>query len=102
MLSRSLSQLQRLNPGPNELVRLESIWAAAQSCQIPLDKFLKKIEKFEARLGTWNTGTHTRGVATFSRRMQWRLMFKDDVKELQAALGGQVATISLLLITQAV
>jgi hypothetical protein len=34
--------------------------------------------------------------------MQWRLMYKDDVKELQASLGGQVATISMLLMTQAV
>jgi hypothetical protein len=81
-------------------MRLQSIRAAAQSCRIPLERFLKKIEKFEYRLGTWNA--RTKGFATFTRKMQWRLMYKDDVKELQASLGGQIATISMLLITQAV
>jgi len=99
-LSRSLSSLEKLQPGPNEFMRLQSIRAAAQSCRIPLERFLKKIEKFEYRLGTWNA--RTKGFATFTRKMQWRLMYKDDVKELQASLGGQIATTSMLLITQAV
>ena len=52
ILSRSLAQLQKLKPGSNEFLRLESIRAAAQSCQIPLQTFLTKIEKFESRMGT--------------------------------------------------
>ena len=31
--------------------------------------------------------------------MQWRLFFRDDVKNLRAVLGGQVATLNLLLMT---
>jgi hypothetical protein len=34
--------------------------------------------------------------------MQWRLVYKDEVKALRAKLGSHVATISLLLMTQAV
>jgi hypothetical protein len=34
--------------------------------------------------------------------MQWRLAYKDEVKALRTTLGSHVATISLLLITQAV
>jgi hypothetical protein len=34
--------------------------------------------------------------------MQWRLAYKDEVKELRAKLGSHVATINLLLMTQAV
>jgi len=99
-LFRSLSSLEKLQPGLNEFVRLQSIRAAVQSCRFPLERFLKKIEKFEYRLGIWNS--RTKSFATFTRRMQWRLMYKDDVKELQASLGGQIATISMLLMTQAV
>jgi trehalose-6-phosphate synthase len=34
--------------------------------------------------------------------MQWRLAYKDEVKALRTKLGSHVATISLLLMTQAV
>jgi hypothetical protein len=32
--------------------------------------------------------------------MQWRLMYKNDVRDLQATLGGQIAAISMLLMIQ--
>ena len=34
--------------------------------------------------------------------MQWRLVYKDDVKELRMKLGSHVATITLLLMTQTI
>ena len=96
-LRRAISRLEGLKPGNNDSANLESIRAAAQSCKISLNQFLGKIEKFETRLGTWNRDT--KNFATFSRRMQWRLIYHDDVQELQAALGVQVGAMDLMMDT---
>jgi hypothetical protein len=98
ILSGALSRLQSLKSESRELTHLESIRAAALSCQIPLERFLQKIEKFDPCLGIWNS--HLRSVGRFTRRMQWQLMYKDDVRDLQVALGGQIAAISMLLMVQ--
>jgi hypothetical protein len=72
----------------------------ALACQIPLQQFLNKISKFDQRLGITNVGDQRfRG---FHRRIQWRLAYKDEVKALRTKLGSHIATISLLLMTQAV
>ena len=38
----------------------------------------------------------------FPRRIQWRLVFKDDIQELRSTLTSHVATINLILMTQSV
>jgi hypothetical protein len=38
----------------------------------------------------------------FPRRMQWRMLYSNDVRELKSTLGSHVATINLLLLTQTV
>lgn len=99
-LDRALKQLYTLRPAKHELLQLNAIRATALLCQIPLREFLAKISKFDQRLGTWNsTDQRFKG---FHRRMQWRLAYQDDVKELRTKLGSHVATISLLLMTQTV
>lgn len=105
ILSGALSRLQSLKSESRELTHLESIRAAALSCQIPLERFLQKIEKFDPYLGIWHShsrsvGMFTRGMGRFARRIQWQLIYKDDVRDLQVALGGQIATISMLLMVQ--
>jgi hypothetical protein len=68
--------------------------------QRPLQEFLSKISKFEARLGTANVPNNR--FKGFHRRMQWMIMYRDDVKALRLSLGSHVSTISLLLVTQTV
>jgi hypothetical protein len=85
-------------PESRELIHLEAIRAAALSCHIPLERFLEKIEKFNPCLGIWSPQSGSIGRLT--RRMQWRLIYKDDAKDLQGALAGQIATISMLLMIQ--
>ncbi|KAE8445214.1 hypothetical protein EG329_013586 [Mollisiaceae sp. DMI_Dod_QoI] len=99
-LDRALQQLQDLRPSQHELLQLNSIRATALSCARPLQEFLDKIIKFESRLGTFALkNNRSKG---FPRRMQWRMMYKDDVVELRTILGSHVATINLLLMTQTV
>lgn len=77
-----------------------SIRATALACQKPLQDFLAKISKFESRLGTFNAAKNRwKGLP---RKMQFRTMFKEDVKQLRSALASHVATINLLLMTQTV
>lgn len=61
---------------------------------------MDKISKFDSTLSVENARQlRFRG---FPRRMQWRLAYRDDVKELRSKLGSFVATINLLLMTQTV
>ncbi|RYP69646.1 hypothetical protein DL771_006010 [Monosporascus sp. 5C6A] len=99
-LERALRKLQTLKPGKHELLQLTSIRATALACQRPLQNFLAKISKFESRLGAFSTANN--GWKGLPRKLQFRIMFKEDVKELRSALASHVATINLLLMTQAV
>jgi hypothetical protein len=99
-LDRALCQLQTLQPSRHELLQLNSIRATALSCARPLQEFLNKISKFQPTLGT--LATKDNRFKGFPRRMQWRMMYKDDVVELRSILGSHVSTINLLLMTQTV
>jgi hypothetical protein len=99
-LERALHKLQTLRPAKHELFQLTSIRATALACQRLLQGFLDKISKFENSLGTFNFAK--KRLKGLPRRMQFRIMFKEDVKQLRSALVSHVATINLLLMTQAV
>ncbi|KFY46548.1 hypothetical protein V495_02401 [Pseudogymnoascus sp. VKM F-4514 (FW-929)] len=99
-LDRALCQLQTLQPSRHELLQLNSIRATALSCERPLREFLNKISKFQPTMGTFATKDNR--FKGFPRRMQWRMMYKDDVVELRSILGSHVSTINLLLMTQTV
>ncbi|KAF2731099.1 hypothetical protein EJ04DRAFT_514787, partial [Polyplosphaeria fusca] len=76
-LGRALNKLQTLKPAKHELFQLTSIRSTALACQKPLQDFLAKISKFESRLGAFNAADNKwKGLP---RRMQFRIMFKDDV-----------------------
>ncbi|KAL8855919.1 MAG: hypothetical protein Q9178_007433 [Gyalolechia marmorata] len=99
-LNRALCKLQTLKPAKHELFQLTSIRATAVACQRPLQEFLDKVSKFERNLGTFNAVNNKwKGLP---RRMQFRIMFKEDVKKLRSTLTSHVTTINLLLMTQAV
>jgi len=99
-LDRALKQLQRIKPAHHELRRLEGIRALAITCQRPLEEFLAKIEKFEEHLGSWKVKGNR--LSRFGRRLQWSIKYKEDVEELRVKLTPNVATITVLLMTQTV
>ncbi|KAL8833073.1 MAG: hypothetical protein Q9176_008099 [Flavoplaca citrina] len=99
-LDRALCKLQTLKPAKHELFQLTSIRATALACQRPLQDFLDRVSKFESNLGTFNAANNKwRGLP---RRMQFRIIFREDVKKLRSTLASHVTTINLLLMTQAV
>jgi hypothetical protein len=99
-LDRALKLLQCIKPAQHELRRLEGIRALASTCQRPLEEFLTKIEKFEEHLGSWNA--NNRRFSGLARRLQWSMKYKEEVKSLRAKLAPNVATITVLLVTQTV
>ena len=99
-LGRALHQLENLQPTKHEFLQLNAIRATALTCQRPLQEFLAKISKFEGRLGIFNARDNR--YKGFPRRMQWRMMYKEDAEQLRSTLGSHVATINLLLMTQTV
>jgi hypothetical protein len=84
---------------PNAL-QLIAIKAAIRQCYMSIEEFRQKITKFDRRLGL--TSADHNGVARFARRMQWTLLYRDDIASLRSTLAGQVATINLLLLTRLV
>jgi Fungal N-terminal domain of STAND proteins len=99
-LDRALKQLLRIQPVHHELQRLEGIRALTTACQRPLEEFLAKIEKFEEHLGSLRLKGNR--LSAFGRRLQWSMEYKDDVKDLRAKLAPNVATITVLLMTQTI
>ncbi|KAK4069561.1 uncharacterized protein Triagg1_6985 [Trichoderma aggressivum f. europaeum] len=99
-LERALRHLQTLKPAKHELLQLTSIRATALACERPLRNFLDKVSKFERRLGSFDIANNT--LKGLPRKMQFNIMLKEDIKELRSALASHVATINLLLMTQAV
>jgi hypothetical protein len=97
-LDRALKQLQCIRPAHHKLRRLEGIRALASTYQRPLEEFLAEIEKFEEHLGPW--GAKCNRLSGFGRRLQWSTRYKEDVKELRAKLAPNIATITILLMTQ--
>ena len=98
LLERTLSRLYTLKPAEHELVRLEAIRAAASACKRPLESFMKKLEKFEKRLGTGNEKANR--IKGAGRRIQFNVAFEEDVKEFRSTLASHVSTINTLLMIQ--
>lgn len=98
-LDRTLKSLERIEPAQHEQRQLDRIRALAWTCQLPLQEFLEKIEKFEDSLGSWNK---SRSFSTFTQRLRWSTKYKDEAKALRARLAPNLATIRILLTTQIV
>ena len=99
-LDRTLKALENIKVAQHGKRRLDGIRALALACQLPLQEFLEKIEKFEESLGSWNT--NNRSVLTIAHRLRWSMKYKDEAKALRARLAPNLATITVLLMTQTV
>lgn len=61
---------------------------------------MAKIEKFENHLGSGRSDKHS--VVGLLQRVQWSTKYKEEVKSLRARLAPNVATITVLLMTQTI
>ena len=77
----------------NSTDQFELIRACCEGCREPLQKFLDKISKFEPSLGVWAPdGKAVRGVG---RKIQWKVAYEEDVRELRVILMGYTVRILL-------
>ncbi len=98
LLGSALSHIQTIKPVQGDLVHLEAIRAAVSACQIPLNKFLEKISKYDSSLGCWDAKNKRFG--SIKRRIEYIVLLEGEVKELRASLAGHTDSIKLLLQTQ--
>lgn len=98
-LQRALVHIDKLNArndrdSARELDRLK---CAALMCRLPLELFLKKIQKYENTLGVkseWIDATVKKALM----RTSWAFSKKDEVQKLQSYLNIHIGTINMMLL----
>ncbi|KAF2002420.1 hypothetical protein P154DRAFT_573992 [Amniculicola lignicola CBS 123094] len=97
---RAFKNIQTLRPAKHEFIHLVAIQANALACRKPLKGFPQRVSKFENCLGSF--GITKNKCTGFHRRLQYRLLYMQDVEKLRLQLTSHVTTIRFLLMTQAV
>lgn len=93
LLDQIDQQTSKLKGAEHNIDQVELIQACCAACQDPLQKFLDKISKFEPSLGVWGKNGETlKGVR---RRIQWKISYEDDVRELRTIFMGHNVRILL-------
>ena len=93
-----LSTFRRLQDP--QVATTAEIISIARNCEGPIQRFMKKVEKYQDSLTT--TGTSTGGglvhsVRKFPRKAQWAVRASKEIEKLRAGLGPPLSTIGLLL-----
>ncbi|KIW94125.1 uncharacterized protein Z519_05441 [Cladophialophora bantiana CBS 173.52] len=78
------------------LIELEALDRTLKS----VEQFLDKTGKFEDSLGPSNT--KNRSFSSITQRLRWSTKYKDETRALRARLTPNLATITVLLMTQTV
>jgi hypothetical protein len=94
-LDRTLQLLQGHELFNRNVAQVNTIRAMALTCRIPLQEFLKQLEKYEKSMGPF--ATNKASFSTFARKSQWAVLMADDVARLRTTIGAKVRNIQLLL-----
>ena len=80
---------------------VQKIQLCALTCQVPLARFLKKIEKFEQHLGTNSSCSRNanamKRIPKSGRKIQWAVDVEDQLAKLKGSIAPELATIQILL-----
>ena len=93
-LKNVLRQLEALEPTEHNARHVNAIRGMALACQLPLQEFLVKLEKYEASLGPFAERKFYRGVG---RKSRWATSFSADVEKLRTLVAAKNIGINLLL-----
>lgn len=96
-LKRTLETIQTLQPTEDNISHLDAIRCLALTCQIPLNAFLQRLQKFEQRLGPFAKRSALGGTI---RKSQWALQMGQEVQKLRAMISAKVLSLNLLLSVQ--
>lgn len=100
VLQQALLQIDKLtgSTGSGASARqLDGIKYAALSCRLPLEQFLREIQKYENALGV-KSRESDRTVKRIVRRVGWAFNKKDEVRKLQNYLNIHIGTINIMLL----
>ncbi|KAL8858791.1 MAG: hypothetical protein Q9178_004708 [Gyalolechia marmorata] len=93
-LEHALQQLQALEPTEDNVGHVNAIRGMALACQIPLQEFMTKLDRYENSLGPWARRSSS---GHFARKTRWAVSFSKEVEKLRAVVIGKQANIQLLL-----
>jgi hypothetical protein len=95
-LKRALSHLGKIEPTAETASHVNAVRGMALACQLPLQEFLAKIDKYESSLGPLARRRPLRGMG---RKAGWALLEQGEVDKLRAMIAAKVVSINLLLAT---
>ena len=98
-LKHALQRLSALEPTENNVTHVNAIRGMALTYQLPLQEFLKKLEKYEDSLGPWVQDSRM-GRTAFrcaGRKARWAVSFSQEVEKLRTLVAAKQISINLLL-----
>ena len=93
-LENVLRQLEALEPTEDNVNQVNAIRCMALACQIPLQSFLAKIERYNTSL---SPHTDRFSLNNARHKTQWALSISEDVSKLRALVAAKVLSINLLI-----
>ncbi|KAH7072598.1 hypothetical protein BKA63DRAFT_46417 [Paraphoma chrysanthemicola] len=97
-LQNALTRLASLEPTESNIDHVNAIRKMALACNLPLQDFLSKLEKYEAAMSPFATG---KSYSSTGKKAQYALFMSEEVKTIRAMISGKVISINLLLATHA-
>lgn len=91
-LRQALVHLERFQP--HDSVDADSIRFTALSCKRPLEDFLRRLQRYDASLGSSAAGPSWKVPLD---KVRFMLSQKDDIRKLQSYLSVHVGTLNILL-----
>jgi hypothetical protein len=85
--------LKRFNHTPDQV---DALKCAASQCQLTIDRFMTKVQKYQPSLNAQGSGSKRRDSL---RKVQWALCKKEDVASFKAEISGHAIAINLLIAT---
>jgi hypothetical protein len=95
-LERALLEVKALKPLDHSSDQVDALKCAASQCQLTIDRFMTKIQKYQPSLNAQGTGSRWRDGL---RKVQWALCKKEDVATFKAEISGHAVAINLLVAT---
>ncbi|KAL3421762.1 hypothetical protein PVAG01_05918 [Phlyctema vagabunda] len=96
-LDRALKFVAAIQPDQSNLHHIDAIRGMALSCQIPLQQFLLKIQKYESYLGPFPASS---SISRSTKKAKWAVYVAGQVESLRAVVAAKVVSINLLLNVQ--
>lgn len=91
-LENVLRRVLALEPNTSNIAHVNAIRSLALSCQIPLQKFLEKLQGYESALGPVSTRKFQAG-----RKLMWAFQMVDEVNKMRGVIAAKTASINMSL-----